>query len=166
MEDQQTGKAFKSKVAFIIETDGLLKDYIESIVIKGIKFRMTDDAFKNVSPNYIHAALILKSIAPCALKKFAATLRLSKAAASALVERMVKAGVICREANPRNRREVLLTVHPDFDAHVAHVRSEMVRWFETLIDKMGMETFEKWYAVMVTLNSVLQEEIKSVSTSI
>ena len=166
MEDQQADKVFRAKVTFIVETDGLLKDYLESVVIKGIKARMTDDAFKHVSTNYIHAALILKSIAPCALKKFAATLRLSKAAASALVERMVKAGVVCREANPQNRREVLLTVHPDFDAHVAHVRSEMVRWFEILIDKMGMETFEKWHAVMVSLNSVLQEEIKSTSTSI
>ena len=166
MEDRQADKAFKSKVAFIIETDGLLKDYLESVVIKAIKSRMTEDVFKNVSPNYIHAALILKSIAPCALKKFAATLRLSKAAASALVERMVQAGVVCREANPQNRREVLLTVHPDFDAHVAHVRSEMVRWFETLIDKMGMETFEKWHAVMVSLNSALHEKIRSNSAPI
>ena len=156
-----TDKTFKSKVAFIVETDGLLKDYLDSIVIKRIKSSMTDDAFKNLSANHVHAALILKSISPCALKTFAATMRMSKAAASALVDRMVKAGVVQREANPHNRREILLTVSPGFESHVVHVRSEMTRWFETLVDRMGMETFEKWHTVMVALNRVLKEEIQS-----
>jgi len=152
-------KAFKSKVAFIVETDGLLKDYIDSIVIKRIKSRMTDDSFKNLSANHVHAALILKRVSPCALKTFAATMRMSRAAASGLVDRMVKAGVAKREPNPHNRREILLTVNPDFETHVAHVRSEITRWFETLVDRMGMENFEKWHTVMVALNRVLQEEI-------
>lgn len=158
---QVADKEFRSKAAFIVETDGLLKDYLESVVIKKIKAGMTDDSFKNLSAGHVHAALILKSIAPCALKTFAATMRMSKAAASGLVDRMVKAGAIRREANPQNRREVLLTVSPDFEAHVAHVRSEMTRWFETLAGKMGMENFEKWHAVMVALNRVLQEEIQT-----
>jgi DNA-binding MarR family transcriptional regulator len=155
-----TDKAFKSKVAFIVETDGLLMDYLDSIVIKRIKSSMTDDAFKHLSANHIHAALILKSISPCALKTFAATMRMSRAAASALVDRMVKAGVVRREANPKNRREILLTVSSEFESHVVHVRSEMTRWFETLVDRMGMETFEKWHTVMVALNRILKEEIK------
>lgn len=152
---------FKSKVAFIVETDGLLKDYLESIVIKQIKSDMTDDGYNDVTPSHVHASLILKNIAPCALKKFAATMRMSRAAASALVDRMVRAGLVRREANPANRREVLLTVNPEFEAHVGHVRSEMIRWFEVLTRKMGMENFEKWHMAMVALNKVLNEEILS-----
>ncbi|ABA88041.1 helix-turn-helix transcriptional regulator [Syntrophotalea carbinolica DSM 2380] len=152
--------SFKAKVAFIVETDGLLKDYLESIVIKNIKSEMIDDAFKNVSSNHLHAALILKNISPCALKQFAEAMRMSKAAASALVERMVKSGLVLREVNPENRREVLLSVNPDFDAHVSHVRTQLTHWFEILVNKMGMESFEKWHNVMVTLNKVLQDEIK------
>lgn len=158
-------REFRSKVAFIVETDGLLKDYLESIVIKEIKSRMTDDSFRSLNSNQIHAALILKSISPCTLKKFSATMRISKAAASALVDRMVKSGVISREANPRSRREVLLTVSPEFDAHVSHVRSEMTQWFEKLIEKMGMETFEKWHSVMVILNRILRDELHLDSAS-
>ena len=150
---------FKSKVAFIVETDGLLKDYLESIVIKQIKSDMKDDGYNDVTPNHVHAALMLKSIAPCALKKFAATMRMSRAAASALVDRMVRAGLVQRDANPENRREVLLTVNPEFETHVGHVRSEMIRWFEALTSKMGMENFEKWHMAMVALNKVLNEEI-------
>ncbi len=152
---------FKSKVAFIVETDGLLKDYLESVVINEIKSRMTDDTFKNLNTHHIHAALILKSIAPCSLKKFAATMRLSKAAASALADRMVTAQVIRRQPNPQNRREILLTVNPEFEAHVTWVRSEMTQWFENLTSRMGMDTFEKWYEVMVTLNQVIQKELES-----
>ena len=59
---------FKGKVAFIVETDGLLKDYLESVVINEIKSRMTDDTFKSLNTHHIHTALILKSIAPCSLK--------------------------------------------------------------------------------------------------
>lgn len=154
-------KEFRSKVSFIVETDGLLKDYLDSIVIKRIKGSMPDDSFKNLSTNHVHAALILKSISPCALKTFAATMRMSKAAASALVDRMVKAGVVQREANPLNRREILLTVSPEFESHVRYVRSEMTQWFEALVDRMGMENFEKWHTVMVTLNKILKDEIQS-----
>jgi len=155
---------FRSKVAFIIETDGLLKDYLESIVIKSIKADMSDDAFSKVSSNHVHAALILKNIAPCSLKEFAATTRMSKAAASALVERMVRSGLVVRTANPDNRREVLLTVNPDFESHVSHVRARMGSWFENLADKLGMENFDKWHQVMVSLNQVLRAEIQALAT--
>jgi len=154
-------KEFRAKVGFIVETDGLLKDYLDSIVIKRIKSSMTDDSFRNVSSNYVHAALLLKTISPCALKTFAATMRSSKAAASALVDRMVKAGVVRREANPQNRREILLTVSPEFESHVEHVRSEMTRWFEILAERMGTDNFERWHTVMVALNKVLKEEIQA-----
>ena len=150
---------FKSKVEFIVETDGLLKYYIEAVVIKNIKAQMTDDVFRTLNTNQIHSALTLKTISPCSLKKFAATLRLSKAAASALVDRMVKARVVCRKPDPENRRAVLLTVSPEFEAHANYVRSEVTRWFEDLTDKIGMDTFENWYRVMQTLNQVIQKEI-------
>jgi DNA-binding MarR family transcriptional regulator len=152
---------FKSKVAFIVETDGLLKYYMDSVVIKDIKSKMSDDTFKCLNTNHVHAALVLKNIAPCSLKKFAETMRMSTAAASALVDRMVTARVIRRQANPRNRREVLLTVSSEFEVHLAHVRSKLTRWFETLTTRMGMDTFEKWYDVMVSLNQVIQKEIES-----
>ncbi len=152
---------FKSKVAFIVETDGLLKYYLESVIIKDIKSQMEDDTFRRLNTNHIHASLVLKTIAPCSLKTFAATLRLSKAAASALVDRMVKAGVVRREANPENRREVLLTVSPEFAAHTEYVRSQLTLWFESLATTIGMETFEKWHTVMRTINEVIQKEINS-----
>ena len=88
-------------------------------------------------------------------------MRLSKAAASALADRMVTAQVIRRQANPQNRREVLLSVSPEFEAHVAWVRSEMTQWFENLTDRMGMDAFEKWYEVMVSLNQVIQKELET-----
>ncbi len=156
-------KSFKSKVAFIVETDGLLKDYLEMIVIKNIKAEMVDDALKNVNSNQVHAALILKNIAPCTLKKFATTIRASVAAASALIDRMVRDGLVRREINPQNRREVLLTVSPELEAHVSHVRAEMTLWFEKLAGKMGMDSFEQWHDIMVSLNKVLQEEFREQS---
>ena len=159
-------KEFRSKVSFIVETDRLLKDYLDSVVIKGIISNLTDDSFKNLCANHVHAALILKSVSPCSLNTFAVTMRMSKAAASALVDRMVKAGVVRREANPQNRREVLLTVSPEFESHVGHVRSEIARWFKTLVGRMGMENFEKWYTVMVALNRVLKAEIQTGMTKI
>ncbi len=156
-------KDFKSKVEFIVETDGLLKDYLEMIVIKNIKAEMVDDALKSVNSNQVHAALILKNIAPCTLKKFAATIRTSVAAASALIDRMVRDGLVCREINPESRREVLLRVSPEFEAHVTHVRAEMTLWFEQLAGKIGMKKFEEWHGIMVSLNQVLQQEIREQS---
>lgn len=151
---------FMDKVSFIVETDGLLRDYIDTVVIKDIKSRITDNRFSNLTSNHIHAALLLKAIAPCALKDFAAVMHLSKSAASALVERMVENNVVLRQLNPNNRREILLSVSPEFDEHVMFVRTELAAWFGTLINDLGMETFEKWHEVMQQLNTVILHKIK------
>jgi len=152
---------FMAKVAFIVETDGLLRDYIDSVVIKDIKFRIADDRFANLNSNHIHAALLLKAIAPCALKDFAAVMRLSKSAASALIERMVENSLVLRQLNPHNRREILLSVNPDFEEHVVYVRAELAAWFSTLAEDLGMDTFEQWHAVMTQLHTVILQKIRS-----
>ncbi|MGD9949607.1 MAG: MarR family transcriptional regulator [Desulfobulbus sp.] len=152
---------FMAKVALIVETNSLLRDYIDSVVINDIKSRITDDKFTCLNSNHIHAALLLKAIAPCALKDFAAVMRLSKSAASALVERMVDNQVILRQPNPNNRREILLSVSPEFEGHVVYVRAELTAWFATLTEDLGMDTFEKWHAVMLRLNTVILEKIRA-----
>ena len=152
---------FMAKIAFVLETDGLLRDYIDSVVIKEIKSGITDDRFSRLNSNHIHAALLLKAIAPCALKDFAAVMRLSKSAASALIERMVENNVVQRQPNPHNRREILLSVSPEFEDHVGYVRTELAAWFATLIDDLGMDTFEKWHEVMLQLNNVIMQKIRS-----
>ncbi len=156
---------FSDKVDFIVRTDGLLKDYIESVVVKAIKAEMPDDIFKQTTPNHIRAALMLRTLQPCSLKEFAIAMRLSKAAASAQVDRMVKAGTVLREVNPENRREVLLMVSPALEEHVAHVHSRMIRWFGSIIEQLGQETLEKWYDVMVSLNEVLKQRITNGDTA-
>ena len=130
------------------------------MVIKDIKSRITDDRFTGLNSNQIHAALLLKAIAPCALKDFAAVMHLSKSAASALIERMVENSVVLRQPNPDNRREVLLSVSPEFEEHVVYVRAELTSWFTTLADDLGMDIFEKWHGVMVQLNTVILQKIR------
>lgn len=151
---------FMAKVAFVVETDRLLRDYIDLVVIKDIKSRITDDRFTNLNSNQIHAALLLKTIAPCSLKDFAAVMRLSTSAASAMVDRMVASGVFLRQANPRNRREILLSVSPEFVEHVLYVRTELTAWFAGLTDDLGMDNFEMWHTVMQRLSSVILQKLR------
>jgi len=148
------------KVSFIVETDGLLRDYMTSVVIKDIKSRIKDKKFTRISSSHIHAALLLKTLAPCSLKDFASVMRLSKSSASALIDRMVAKGIVDRQANPDNRREVLLSVNGEFDQHVVFVRKEMAAWFAGLMDELGPDVFEKWYLVMQQLNSVILKKIR------
>jgi DNA-binding MarR family transcriptional regulator len=151
---------FSEKVALIAETDGLLKDYITSIVISRITAGMSDNGFMSVNSNHVHAAMILKRMEPCTLKDFAAMLRLSKSSASALVDRMMENGIIRREANPENRREVLLSIDPAFENFEALLRDKLTQWFAGLVSEMGTETFEKWHDVMLSLNKIIQEKIR------
>ncbi len=151
----------KEKIDFIVKTDGLLRDYIETVVLKSIKDTMQDDPFSKMSSNHIRAALMIANIAPCSLKEFATAMRLSKASASALVNRMVKAGTVQREINQDNRREVILCVSPAFEDHINYVHAELMEWFETVTKQLGPETFAKWYEAMISLNAVLQKKIKS-----
>ena len=60
--------SFQSKTALIMETDGLLKDYLETVAIKNTKSERTDGILRYSTPNHIHAVLIFQGIAPCALR--------------------------------------------------------------------------------------------------
>lgn len=156
---------FMTKVSLIVETDGLLRYYIDSVVIKDIKSRIPDDRFTSLNSNHIHAALLLKAIAPCALKDFATAMRLSKSAASALVDRMVGNNVVLRQSNPHSRREILLSVSPEFEEHVVYVRAELAAWFATITNELGTDTFENWHAVMQQLNTVILNKMKDTQPS-
>lgn len=149
----------KEKIELIMETDGLLKDYIDLVVIKQIKAEIQDSKFTSLNANKVHAALILKALAPCTLKEFALSLRLSKAAASALVDRMVKNGVIVRKAGMADRREVQLTLASDFNQHINYVSAELSKWFEGLAQEMGPELFEKWYEAMTSINRIILKKL-------
>ena len=151
----------KEKFEFIVETDGLLNDYIRSVVFKRIKAETKDDKFILINANQIRVAMILRALAPCSLKAFAEAMIMSKAAASALVDRMVQNGIVRREANENNRREILLWVASDFEAHVSHVVTELSKWFEGLSAEMGIETFEKWYDAMLSINHIIHKRIRN-----
>ena len=86
-------------------------------------------------------------------------MRLSTSAASALIDRMVGNGIVVRRLNPDNRREILLSVSPEFDKHVLYVRKELSRWFAGLTDDLGEENFEKWHEVMLRLHEVLLKKL-------
>lgn len=147
-------------IDFLVHSDGLLRDYISSVVIDSILKELGDNRFRRINKNHVQSALILKRLAPCSLKKFAVTMRLSTSAASALVDRMVAAGIICREINPDNRREVLLALTPDFDEHTRQVHARLQQWFAGLIEEIGQDAFEKWYEAMQRISDVLTRRLQ------
>lgn len=148
------------QIDFLAHTDGFLRDYILSVVIDSIEKELGETEFMHVNKNHIHSALILNKLAPCSLKKFARTLRLSKSAASALIDRMVAEHIIERTTNPDNRREVLLSLTPGFYEHTQRVHKRLLEWFAGLIDEIGEEAFEKWHAVMTQINHILLKRLK------
>jgi len=157
-------KTFDQKLDFIIRTHEILRDYLETVVLRQIKEEMPDDPFKGMTTNHLQAALILWNIGPCSLKEFAAFTRQSRAAASALIDRMVKVGAVDRETNPDNRREVILKVSRTMEEHVHHIRSRVVAWFHSISSELGEETFEKWYEAMTELDKILA--IKTTSADV
>jgi len=156
-------KEFNRKLAFITETDGFLRDYITTQVIPGIKSGLKKGNYNKVNSNHIHAALMLSRMEPCSLKDFASMMRLSKSSASALIDRMVDGSIIRRDQNPENRREVLLSLVPEFAEHIKGVKKELSLWFNDLIGELGEDLFEKWYEVMGKLDEILKDRINEIN---
>jgi DNA-binding MarR family transcriptional regulator len=92
------------------------------------------------------------------MSELADQLSVSPPSASVLVDRLVEKGILCREHSTTDRRKVVVRVSPEAEKIVEEIIANILQFFVDLVEKIGIETAQKWCDVLTHVTSVLSDE--------
>jgi len=95
---------------------------------------------------------------PLSLGELATQLNMSNPSASALVDRMVEHRILHREPDPKDRRKIAVSIHPDSEEKFRSLFENLQHAFLRIADRLGDENVEQWFQVMTQINALLDEE--------
>ena len=89
------------------------------------------------------------------LKDLAKALRVTPPSASIMVERLVEAGLLTREPNPADRREVLIRMSPSLEKVIEPYEARTFMVLEEVFERMGEGYVKQWWDLNERLLAVL-----------
>ena len=112
----------------------------------------------DLSINQLNAIKTLWDSGELTMSELADQLGVSPPSASVLVDRLVEKGIFCREHSTTDRRKVVVRVSPEAEKIAEEITSNILQFFVDLVDKIGIETAQKWCDVLARVKTVLAEE--------
>ncbi len=83
---------------------------------------------------------LISALAPMTLTDLAQALGTKLPAASAMVDRLTHAGLVCRTPDPHNRRRVQLTLTADAGPIISDTDPDTARRLQTVLNGMNPQT--------------------------
>jgi DNA-binding MarR family transcriptional regulator len=106
-----------------------------------------------------HMISIVNEKGPITICQLAQALLVKAPTASTMVNRLVCMGILTRNENPRNRREVLIRISPKYLSEIEAIR---LRYLQTILDvfeKIGVEHARMWGSVCERIKEAVPEGI-------
>lgn len=116
------------------------------------------DALFTLTPLQTHMVMTVREQGQVTIKQLAQTLCVGAPAASAMVDRLVEMGILTREANPNDRREVLVRVSPREESEIQAMERRHLQHTVDLFDKIGLDCARMWGELCVRIQNVLDDE--------
>lgn len=114
--------------------------------------------FQELSMSQLHVIRIVRESGELSMSELAEQMAVSPPSASAMVDRLVEKGLLCREHSTQDRRKVVVRISPEAVKKAEVIEQSIMQLFVDLVDKIGMETAQKWCDVLSRVKSVLSEE--------
>ncbi len=142
---------------YICETGRLVHDRIVKIQNNHLATCEGDGA-NELSMSQLHAVKTLYESGELTMNELAAQLSVSPPSASAMVDRLVEKGVVCREHSTEDRRKVVVRVSPEAVLMAEGIKSNIMQFFIELVDRIGIETARQWCDVLACVKTALSDE--------
>jgi DNA-binding MarR family transcriptional regulator len=142
---------------YICDTGKLVHDRI--IKIQSLNFASSDDGTVNeLSMSQLNAVKTLLECGELTMNELAERLAVSPPSASVMVDRLVEKGVFCREHSTKDRRKVVVRISPEAVKIAEEIKSNILQFFVELVEKIGVETAQKWCDVLSSVRTALAQE--------
>lgn len=109
---------------------------VASRVLVGVAARSLQD-LDNITVPQFRTLVVLDSHDGMSLNALAKVLRVNASSAMRMVDRLLAAGLVTREENPNNRREVVLDLTPQGVATVRKVTARRQRDINRIVERMS-----------------------------
>lgn len=145
------------KAQYICNTGKIIHDRI--VKIQSVYFASSQSgALNDLSITQLNAIKILWDSGEMTMSGLADLLGVSPPSASVLVDRLVEKGICCREHSTTDRRKVVVRISPEAEKIAEEITSNILQFFVDLVEKIGIETAQKWCDVLTHVKSVLSED--------
>lgn len=111
-----------------------------------------------ISMAQLHAIHTVRLNGPLSMGELAEKLGISAPSASAMVDRLVEKGILCREHCTKDRRRVVVSIAPAAKSGIEQAEEEILNVFIQLVKKLGPETAQKWCDVLIAVQTVLSDD--------
>ena len=92
------------------------------------------------------------------IKDLASELHVSAPSASAMVDRLVEMGAVTREQNPRDRREVMVSMSGEAAELIERIEEQILEGIAELLEKIGPGHARQWCDVYKRILEVIAKE--------
>jgi len=114
-----------------------------------------DESLPALTPPQIEMIVAIHSHGSITVKQLAQVLCVKAPTVSARVDKLVEMGLLTREANPADRREVFVRVSPKESEFIRELERRKLQAGVALVEKMGPEHARMWRTVCERINTVL-----------
>jgi DNA-binding MarR family transcriptional regulator len=153
LADDATLKAAR----YICDTGKVVHDQLIKIQSRNI-FSSDEVVFNELSMAQLNAVKTLLDCGKLTMNELAERLAVSPPSASAMVDRLVEKGVFSREHSTQDRRKVVVRISPEAVKAAEEIKSHILQFFVELVEKIGVETAQKWCDVLSSVKAVLAQE--------
>jgi DNA-binding MarR family transcriptional regulator len=153
--------AINKQARYIFTTGKVIHDRILKIQSQQLASGSCD-AFGDLSVSQLHVIRLVRKQGVLAMSELAELLAVSPPSASAMVDRLVEKGVLCRERSTQDRRKVVVRISPEAVKKIESVEANIIRLFEALVEQLGPETTRQWCQVLKRITAVLSDGVTGV----
>ncbi len=114
-----------------------------------------DDFLPALTPPQVEMIIAIHSQGSTTVKQLAQLLCVKAPSVSTRVERLVEMGILTREENPADRREVLVRISPKESVLIEELQKRKLQAGLELVERIGPEHAQKWHDVCVRIGQVL-----------
>ena len=118
----------------------------------------TTDLANSLTVSQLNMLSVIRHYDGTTIKVLANALQVSAPSASAMVDRLVEMGAVTREQNPRDRREVIVSMSGEAAEAIEGIEEQILGGIAELLEKIGPDYARQWCDVYKKILEVIAEE--------
>ncbi len=108
-----------------------------------------------LTPAQANMVMTVRDKGRVTIKQLTEALHVKAPAASAMVDRLVELGILIRQENLADRREVHVQVSPNQEQEIEAIEKRVLEATVQLLEELGPEHARAWYELSVRIRGVL-----------